>query len=118
LGHFFQGRATERLLDSGIAPGFLNEDRMSRTLDTLYGAGGTSVFLEVARGNIGGCSFPYLAEALYVDCNDHSQDRKLVFGRYAIGLRRLTPKGPLSLYFSRDYVVILTVWGTPIGLRS
>lgn len=58
MGHFFQGRATERLLDSGIAPGLLNEDRMGRTLDTLYGAGGTSVFLEVKKGGAGLLLFP------------------------------------------------------------
>jgi transposase len=48
FGHFFQGKPTEHLLGKSITPDLLNDDRMGRMLDTLYAAGVTEVFLEVA----------------------------------------------------------------------
>ena len=42
LGHFFQGRPTERLLGPGVTPDLLNDDRVGRMLDTLV----TGAFLE------------------------------------------------------------------------
>jgi len=40
----------------GHHPDLLNDDRMGRMLDTLYAAGVTEVFLEVAQGGPPGLS--------------------------------------------------------------
>ena len=45
---FFQGKATEHLLDEGILPEHLNNDCLGRALDKLYQAGVSKVFVTVA----------------------------------------------------------------------
>jgi transposase len=45
---FFEGKATEHLLGQGILPEHLNDDCLGRTLDKLYQAGVTKVFVTVA----------------------------------------------------------------------
>ena len=45
---FFEGKATEHLLGEGIVPKHLNDDCLGRTLDKLYTAGVTKVFVTVA----------------------------------------------------------------------
>jgi len=65
FGHFFQGKPTEHLLGPGITPDLLNDDRMGRMLDTLYAAGVTEVFLEVARE--ARQAFPIAVRALHAD---------------------------------------------------
>ena len=42
---FFQGKATEHLLGTGVSSEQLNDDRLGRVLDGLYVSGVTSVFL-------------------------------------------------------------------------
>ena len=49
FGHFFQGKPTELLLGPGITPELLNDDRMGRMPDSLYAAGVTELFVEVAK---------------------------------------------------------------------
>jgi len=42
---FFQGKATEHLLGTGVSSEQLNDDRLGRVLDSLYASGITSLFL-------------------------------------------------------------------------
>ena len=65
FGHPFQGKPTEHLLGPGVTPDLLNDDRMGRMLDTLYAAGVTEVFLEVARE--ARRAFPFPVRALHAD---------------------------------------------------
>ena len=44
---FFEGKATEHLLGSGVLPQYLNDDRLGRVLYGLYQTGITSVFLAI-----------------------------------------------------------------------
>jgi transposase len=48
FGEFFTGKATEHLLGAGIKPKHLNDDRLGRVLDKLFGAGLTELFVRVA----------------------------------------------------------------------
>jgi transposase len=45
---FFVGKATEHLLGEGIKPEHLNDDRLGRILDKLYGYGLTEMFVTIA----------------------------------------------------------------------
>lgn len=45
---FFVGKATEHLLGEGIRPEHLNDDRLGRILDKLYGYGLTEMFVTIA----------------------------------------------------------------------
>ena len=45
---FFVGKATEHLLEEGIQPQYLNDDRLGRVLDQLFEAGLTRLFVKVA----------------------------------------------------------------------
>lgn len=65
FGHFCQGKPTELLLGPGVTPGLLNDDRMGRMLDTLFEAGVTEVFLQIARSAPAAFAFP--VQALHVD---------------------------------------------------
>lgn len=65
FGHFFQGKPTALLLGPGVTPDLLNDDRMGRMLDTLFEAGVTEVFLQIARSARTAFSFP--VQALHVD---------------------------------------------------
>ncbi len=65
FGHFFQGKPSELLIGPGITPELLNDDRMGRMLDTLYAAGVTELFLEVAKS--ARKAFPFPVRALHVD---------------------------------------------------
>jgi transposase len=46
---FFEGKAIEHLLGSGIQASHLNDDRLGRVLDKLYLAGISSIFATIAR---------------------------------------------------------------------
>jgi len=45
---FFEGKATEHLIDSGVRAEHLNDDRLGRVLDQLYLAGLTRLFVSIA----------------------------------------------------------------------
>ena len=45
---FFQDKATEHLLGFGILPEHLNDDKIGRVMDKLYGQGLTNIFLLIA----------------------------------------------------------------------
>lgn len=45
---FFEGKAIEHLLGSGIQASHLNDDRLARVLDKLYLAGITGIFTTIA----------------------------------------------------------------------
>ncbi|MFQ4160462.1 DUF4277 domain-containing protein [Scytonema millei VB511283_2] len=45
---FFEGKACEHLIGSGVKPEYLNDDKLGRTLDKLYMKGLTTVFLAIA----------------------------------------------------------------------
>ena len=45
---FFEGKAIEHLLGSGIQASHLNDDRLGRVLDKLYLAGITEIFTTIA----------------------------------------------------------------------
>ena len=45
---FFQGKATEHLLGKGIKAEHLNDDKIGRVMDKLYGQGLTNIFLSIA----------------------------------------------------------------------
>lgn len=78
FGHFFQGKPTEHLLGPGVTPERLNDDRMGRMLDTLYEAGVTGVFLEIAKAARE--AFPFPVRALHVDATSFH-----VHGAYECG---------------------------------
>jgi hypothetical protein len=65
FGHFWEGKPTAWLLGEGITPDLLNDDPMGRMLDTLYAAGVTEAFLEVARE--ARRAFPIPVRALHAD---------------------------------------------------
>jgi len=69
----------------GHHPDLLNDDRMGRMLDTLYAAGVTEVFLEVARE--ARQAFPFPVRALHADATSFH-----VHGQYE-GLGRLLSRG-------------------------
>jgi transposase len=46
---FFEGKAIEHLIGSGIQASHLNDDRLGRVLDKLYLAGITKIFTSIAR---------------------------------------------------------------------
>jgi transposase len=45
---FFEGKATEHLIGSGVKPEHLNDDRLGRVLDELFLAGLTRCFVSIA----------------------------------------------------------------------
>lgn len=45
---FFEGKATEHLIGEGIKPEHLNDDRLGRVLDKLYGVGLSQIFTAIA----------------------------------------------------------------------
>jgi transposase len=45
---FFKGKATEQLLGAGVKAEYLNDDRLGKALDELYGSGLSEVFLEIS----------------------------------------------------------------------
>jgi transposase len=95
FGHFFQGKPTEHLLGPGVTPDLLNDDRMGRMLDTLYAAGVTEVFLEVARE--ARRAFPFPVQALHVDSTSFH-----VHGQYE-GLGEEVGAIRLTYGYSRDH---------------
>ncbi len=48
FSRFFEGKPTEHLLGEGVRPEHLNDDKMLRVLEKLFGAGLTSLFVEIA----------------------------------------------------------------------
>ena len=102
FGHFFQGKPTELLLGPGITPELLNDDRMGRMLDSLYAAGVTELFVEVAKS--ARRAFPFPVRALHVH------------GAYGSGEEGQTDTGdePLVIRlthgYSRDHRPDLKQW--------
>ena len=47
---FFVGKACEHLLGEGVLPQYLNDDRLGRVLDALYGSGLSELFLTICLG--------------------------------------------------------------------
>jgi transposase len=45
---FFKGKATEPLLGEGVKAEYLNDERLGKALDELYGSGLSEVFLEIS----------------------------------------------------------------------
>jgi transposase len=102
FGHFFQGKPTEHLLGPGITPDLLNDDRMGRMLDTLYAAGVTEVFLEVARE--ARQAFPIPVRALHADATSFH-----VHGQYE-GLGEEVGAIRVTYGYSRDHRPDLKQW--------
>jgi transposase len=102
FGHFFQGKPTEHLLGPGVTPDLLNDDRMGRMLDTLYAAGVTEVFLEVARE--ARQAFPFPVQALHVDATSFH-----VHGQYE-GLGEEVGAIRVTHGYSRDHRPDLKQW--------
>jgi hypothetical protein len=102
FGHSFQGKPTEHLLGPGITPDLLNDDRMGRMLDTLYAAGVTEVFLEVARE--ARQAFPFPVRALHADATSFH-----VHGRYE-GLGEEVGAIRVTHGYSRDHRPDLKQW--------
>ena len=109
FGHFFQGKPTELLLGPGITPELLNDDRMGRMLDSLYAAGVTELFVEVAKS--ARRAFPFPVRALHVDSTSFH-----VHGAYGSGEEGQTDTGdePLVIRlthgYSRDHRPDLKQW--------
>jgi transposase len=102
FGHFFQGKPTEHLLGPGVTPDLLNDDRMGRMLDTLYAAGVTEVFLEVARE--ARRAFPFPVRALHADATSFH-----VHGQYE-GLGEEVGAIRVTHGYSRDHRPDLKQW--------
>jgi transposase len=102
FGHFFQGKPTEHLLGPGVTPDLLNDDRMGRMLDTLYAAGVTEVFLEVARE--ARRAFPFPVRALHADATSFH-----VHGQYE-GLGEEVGAIRVTYGYSRDHRPDLKRW--------
>jgi transposase len=102
FGHFFQGKPTEHLLGPGITPDLLNDDRMGRMLDTLYAAGVTEVFLEVAKE--ARRAFPFPVRALHADATSFH-----VHGQYE-GLGEEVGAIRVTYGYSRDHRPDLKQW--------
>jgi transposase len=49
---FFVGKATEHLLGEGVLAEYLNDDRLGRVLDALYGSNLSSLFLAICLGAV------------------------------------------------------------------
>jgi len=101
FGHPFQGKPTEHLLGPGITPDLLNDDRMGRMLDTLYAAGVTEVFLEVAKE--ARQAFPIPVRALHADATSFH-----VHGQYE-GLGEEVGAICVTHGYSRDHRPDLTL---------
>ncbi len=101
FGHYWEGKPTEWLLGKGVTPGLLNDDRMGRMLDSLYEAGVTELFLEVA--NRARQAFPFPVRALHVNTTSFH-----VHGRYEDG----EEGGAIRLVrgYSRDHRPDLKQW--------
>jgi transposase len=102
FGHPFQSKPTEHLLGPGITPDLLNDDRMGRMLDTLYAAGVTEVFLEVARE--ARQAFPFPVRALPADATSFH-----VHGQYE-GLGEEVGAIRVTHGYSRDHRPDLKQW--------
>jgi transposase len=50
FSRFFEGKATEHLIGSGIKAEYLNDDRLGRVLDKLYLKGLSEIFIMIALG--------------------------------------------------------------------
>jgi len=48
FSQFFEGKATEHLIGSGVKPEHFNDDRLGRVLDELFLAGLTRCFVSIA----------------------------------------------------------------------
>nr|WP_269077417.1 IS1634 family transposase [Thermus tengchongensis] len=96
-------------MGEGITPDLLNDDRMGRMLDSLYAAGVTELFVEVAKS--ARRAFPFPVRALHVDSTSFH-----VHGVYGSGEEGQTDTGdePLVIRlthgYSRDHRPDLKQW--------
>ena len=67
---FFIGKATEHLLGEGIKPEHLNDDRISRALDSLSNQGLTSLFTHIAM--LAHQRFNFSTKSLHLDSSSFS----------------------------------------------
>ena len=111
FGHYWEGKPTEWLLGEGITPELLNDDRMGRMLDSLYQAGVTGLFLEIAKR--ARQAFPFPVRALHADATSFH-----VHGRYE-GTEAASPMGEplveagairIAHGYSRDHRPDLKQW--------
>jgi hypothetical protein len=102
FGHYWEGKPTEWLLGEGVTPGLLNDDRMGRMLDTLYQAGVTELFLEVAKR--ARQAFPFPVQALHVDATSFH-----VHGRHE-GTEEEARAIRITHGYSRDHRPDLKQW--------
>ena len=102
FGHYWEGKPTEWLLGEGITPELLNDDRMGRMLDSLYQAGVTELFLEVAKR--ARQAFPFPVRALHADATSFH-----VHGRYE-GTEEEARAIRIAHGYSRDHRPDLKQW--------
>ncbi|MGD1854365.1 MAG: IS1634 family transposase [Leptolyngbyaceae cyanobacterium] len=93
---FFEGKATEHLLGSGVLPQYLNDDRLGRVLDGLYQTGITSVFLEAVK------RFDIRCERAHLDATSMSVSGEYVQSSDAVPLAATVPVQVCHGY-SRDH---------------
>ncbi len=112
---FFESKATEHLLGTGVLPQYLNDDRLGRVLDRLYQTGITSVFLalclEAAK------RFDIRCERAHLDATSMSVSGEYVQSSEAVPLAATVPIQVCHGY-SRDhrpdlkqFVMNLVCWG-------
>lgn len=85
---FFEGKATEHLIGSGIRPEHLNDDRLGRVLDQLYLVGLTRLFVSIALK--AAAQFGVATNTLHLDSSSFH-----VYGEYepdAVGLSVVVEK--------------------------
>ncbi len=112
---FFEGKATEHLLGSGVGPEHLNDDRLGRVLDGLYISGITSVFLTLCLSAVK--RYDLSCERAHLDATSMS-----VTGAYLNSGKGVAIAGSIPIKicygYSRDhrpdlkqFVMNLVCWG-------
>jgi len=97
---FFVGKATEHLLEAGIRPEHLNDDRLGRLLDLIYQFGTTELFVKLAMEASRRCGLH--TRSVHLDATSFS-----VTGRYLQDGQTPTDDGEakpihLTYGYSRD----------------
>ena len=112
---FFEGKATEHLLGSGILPQYLNDDRLGRVLDRLYQTGITSVFLAICLEAVK--RFDIGCERAHLDATSMSLSGEYVPSTDEVPLAATVPI-QICHGYSRDhrpdlkqFVMNLVCWG-------
>ena len=112
---FFEGKATEHLLGSGVLPQYLNDDRLGRVLDRLYQTDITSVFLAICLEAVK--RFDIRCERAHLDATSMSVSGEYVQSTDGVPLAATVPIQVCHGY-SRDhrpdlkqFVMNLVCWG-------